>query len=359
MRTSVPTAPRVAFVCLVTIGVLTSCHAAQLPSADAARRPTKADRLSDISRAKIWAPTNVAAMDIRTGPNGKGAFEPFARVSCDYVDKKMSGASPKFACALDEKDEVKIKYGAHNQEVYAEVASSRLLWALGFGADSWYPVSVTCHRCPDDPHRDHRPTERDVTFEIAALERPAPGHKIETREDEGWSWADLDLVKEVGGGAPVEQRDALKLLAVFLQHTDNKDQQQRLVCLDGGHVEPCPSPFMYLHDVGLTFGKASLLNRSGASSANFDNWTKAGIWADRDKCIGNLPRSLSGSLNDPVIHEAGRKFLADLLDDLSDAQLRDLFEVARFPQYSGVSVDRWVALFKSKRDEIANTTCRN
>jgi len=359
MTTSLPAPARLALVWLITIGVLTSCKAAQLPSGDAGRRPTKADRLSDIARAKIWAPTNVAAMDLRTGPTGKGAVAPFAHVSCDYVDKEMSGASPKFTCAFDEKDEVKIKYGAKNQEVYGEVASSRLLWALGFGADRWYPVSVTCHRCPEDPHRDRQPTEHDVTFDIAALERPAAGHKIETRSDEGWSWAELDRVKDAAGGAPVEQRDALKLLAVFLQHTDSKGEQQRLVCLDGGHTEPCPSPFMYLHDVGLTFGKASLLNRSGPSSANFDNWAKANIWADRDKCIGNLAKSFSGSLNDPVIHEAGRKFLADLLNDLSDAQLRDLFEVARFPQYSGVGVDQWVALFKSKRAEITNTACRN
>jgi hypothetical protein len=38
---------------------------------------------------------------------------------------------------------------------------------------------------------------------------------------------------------------------------------------------------------------------------------------------------LTGTIGDPVIHEAGRRF-ADLLSQLSDAQLRDLFEVARF-----------------------------
>ena len=32
-------------------------------------------------------------------------------------------------------------------------------------------------------------------------------------------------------GAPRAQRDALKLLAVFLQHTDRKPEQQRIVCL--------------------------------------------------------------------------------------------------------------------------------
>ena len=71
-------------------------------------------------------------MDIKAGPAGPGAFPFRATVSCDYVDRKMSGASPKFACRLGEKDEVKVKFGGTNAEVYAEVAASRLLWAMGY-----------------------------------------------------------------------------------------------------------------------------------------------------------------------------------------------------------------------------------
>ena len=179
----------------------------------------------------------------------------------------------------------KIKDGADNQEVYGEVAGSRLLWTLGVPGQLLYPVSVTCHRCPDDPHRDPRPSDHDMTFDVAALERPMDGRKIETRPDQGWEWAELNLVKEAAGGATVEQRDALKLLAVFMQHSDSKPEQQRLICRDGGATEPCPSPFMYLHDVGLTLGKASLFNTAGKSSASFDNWTKATIWKDRERCI--------------------------------------------------------------------------
>jgi hypothetical protein len=357
MPRPVPVASRVVRVLVLTAALVTSCKPAHLPADKV--QATKSDRLSDISRAHIWTATNVATMNVRLGPTGKGALPPFAHVDCDYVDKKASGTSPKFTCALSERDEVKIKYGADNQEVYGEVAGSRLLWTLGFGADRWYPVSVTCHRCPDNPHRDPRPTDHDVTFDVAALERPMDGRKIETRPDQGWEWSELQLVKEAGGGAPVQQRDALKLLAVFMQHTDSKPEQQRLVCRDGGPVEPCPSPFMYLHDVGLTFGRASLLNSAGKSSVSFENWTKAKIWEDREHCIGSLPRSLTGTIGDPVIHEAGRKFLADLLSQLSDAQLRDLFEVARFPQASGVNVDEWIALFKTKRADIVNTTCHN
>ena len=43
-------------------------------------------------------------------------------------------------------------------------------------------------------------------------------------------------------------------------------------------------------------------------------------------CVGNLPKSFTGTLKDPVISEEGRAFLANLLRQLSDAQIRALFE---------------------------------
>lgn len=356
MPRSLRAASPVVRVVVLLAALVSSCKPAQLPPEKAV---SKSDRLSDISRAKIWTATNIATMDLRTGPGGPGAFPPFAHVTCDYVDKKMTGTSPKFTCALSENDEVKIKYGADNQEVYGEVAGSRLLWALGFGADRWYPVSVTCHRCPAHPDKDPRPADGDATFDIASLERPLEGRKIETRPDQGWEWPELNLINDGIGGAPFEQRDALKLLAVFMQHTDSKAEQQRLICRDSGRIEPCPSPFMYLHDVGMTFGKASLFNTAGKSGASFDNWSKAAIWSDRERCVGNLPRSMTGTLDNPIIREPGRRFLADLLSQLTDNQLKDLFEVARFPQQSGVPVDKWIALFKTKRADIVNTTCHN
>jgi hypothetical protein len=64
-----------------------------------------------------------------------------------------------------------------------------------------------------------------------------------------------------------------------------------------------------------------------------------------------------------VISEGGRKLLAKLLSQLSDRQLQDLFEVARFPERilsegsSRWPVSAWVEAFKNKRDEIAGTAC--
>ena len=319
-------------------------------------------RLQAIRHAQVWMPTEVAKMDLKRGPEGRGTFAPNETVACDYVEKKPGGSSPKFDCSLGPDDIVKVKYGRDNVEVYASVAASRLLWALGFGADRWYPVKVLCRGCPADPHHEQRRAEGTMTFTWAALERPMPGKTMETKPDEGWSWRELDLVDETVGGAPKAQRDAFKLLAAMIQHTDSKEQQQRLICLPGAAATDagapgCAAPFMFIHDVGLTFGGANFLNKNTSSGANIMEWQKRPVWEKPEKCQAKLTKSFTGTLDDPIISEAGRKFLADLLVQLSDAQLRDLFEVARFPDYSHISADDWVATFKKKRDEITSITC--
>ena len=298
-------------------------------------------------------------MNLRTGPPGEDAFAPEATVSCEYVEKKMGGTSPKFACVIPPEDELKVKYGWANGEVFAEVAASRLFWALGFGAERMYPVRVICRGCPPDIQGT----------DAASIQRKIKGKDLDTKRIVGWAWPELDLVDPAEGGAPRAQRDALKLLAVFIQHTDSKSEQQRLICLGKRNKktdddEGCAEPFMMVHDLGQTFGHANVYNRDRVGSVNLAEWSGAPIWQDGKRCVAYLPKSLSGTLDNPVITEDGRRFLADLLVQLTDAQLHDLFGVARFPQrrnpeggVEGTSVDQWVAAFKKKRDDVVNHTC--
>jgi hypothetical protein len=189
-----------------------------------------------------------------------------------------------------------------------------------------------------------------------------PGDEI--AEDEGWSWHELAFVDETSGGAPLAQRDALALLAAMIQHTDNKPEQQRLVCLDRIRgLQPaedgsCRNPFMIIQDLGKTFGKATFANGDEKSAVNFDAWSSTRIWKDDEGCVAQLSKSFSGELEHPRIREAGRQFLSNLLQQLTDEQIHDMFDVARFtrrdPEHS---IDDWVRVFKQKRDEIANRRC--
>ena len=325
------------------------------------------ERLAAIKRAQVWRKTNVAAMNIRLGPQGEDAFAPDTTVTCKYVKETFAGSSPKFGCTLGDDDQVKVRYGRENREIFAGVAATRLLWALGFGADALYPVHVICRGCP--PALQGEPTATGETrFDFAAIERTMPGRDMEAPSvGPGWAWSELDLVDERAGGAPRAHRDALKLLAVMLQHTDNKAEQQKLLCVDPEtpkhKLAACASTFMMIHDVGLTFGTATLLNSQPRSSANLQEWSRTPMWKDPDHCVGNLPPSQSGSLNNPIISEAGRQFLSDLLAQLSDRQIQDLFIAARFAEKPGLngegggSVGDWAAAFKKKRDEIAAARC--
>jgi hypothetical protein len=157
-------------------------------------------------------------------------------------------------------------------------------------------------------------------------------------------------------------------MAVLLQHTDTKLEQQRLLCVDdltSKRPEDCRQPFLMINDLGLTFGRASLLNDNKVSGANFQTWSRTPIWKDATGCVGNLPASLTGTLNYPRISEEGRRFLAALLVRLSTRQITDLFEVSRFdlrPQSlaaprAAAPIADWVRVFNEKRQAIVDRRC--
>ena len=323
--------------------------------------PKAAVRADAIARAHVWIPTDVRSMDITAGPQEPGAFPFLATVTCDYVPKELSGKSPKFVC-LSGQDEMTVKYGSDNAEVYGEVGATRLLWALGFGADRTYPVQVICRGCPSRLGGTPGPSD-EMTFNPATIERKMPGRVLYG----SWSWDELNKVKEEGGGAPQAHRDALKLLAVFLQHTDSKSQQQRIECLDllDETPEACGQPLMMINDLGLTFGRANTFN-SNNQGVHLVAWASRPIWKPGDGCVANLPKSWTGTLSNPVISEAGRAFLADLLSQLSEDQIRALFEVSRValrlrdpgkPQSGLSTVDEWADVFTRKRAEIVEKRC--
>ena len=334
---------------------------------DAQAPPTgavKESRDALIARSKVWMPTDIPSMNLLTGPSEPDALPPRASIDCTYLDKELSGRSPKFACKTPAGEELKVKFGGNNGEVYAEVAATRLLWALGFGADRMYTVKVTCKGCPEDLRGILKPDGSQI-FDPAIIE-----HKLAGREplkDSGWAWKDLALVNPGAGGATRAERDALTLLAVMLQHSDSKSQQQRLLCLDEAEEgTSCTRPFMMINDVGIMFGRANTFNDNSRGSMNLSEWAMVPVWKSATHCVGNLPESFTGTLDNPVITEEGRQFLSGLLAQLSDAQIRDMFDAARVHLRARVPQDgrsgfpeshEWVNAFKQKRSEIADRRC--
>lgn len=329
-----------------------------------ARAGRTIDRSTVLAGAQLSVPIDPARIDLRRGPADVAGFEPGQQVRCRYEQLTLGGNSPKFACTLASGESVKVKYGSTNGEVVAEVAATRLVWALGFAADRMYPVDIVCDGCPSTMAGTRR-ADGALLVTPATIERryPAPSPP---GVDDGWTWRELELVSEEKGGASHAERDALKLLAVFLQHTDTKMPQQRIVC--AGHVAGfrCEHPLLMLNDLGLTFGRASRTNANAVSSANFVAWSETPVWRGSEGCTGNLPRSFTGTLEHPSIGEAGRALLAERLARLTDQQLQELFTVARMdrrsrdprtPHAPPASVGEWVGAFKAKRAELASRRC--
>jgi hypothetical protein len=320
---------------------------------------TSAARRDALARARVWTQTPTASLDVKRGPRGDGAFAPGALVECTHVERDMGGNTPKFICRLPSGQEIKVKYGRDNGEVYAEVAASRILWALGFTADAMYPVRVRCHGCEGGtPDGDAR------LFDPATIERKVQGRTLADEGGEGWSWPELEALAPSGGRSTRAQRDALKLLAAMLQHTDSKREQQQLLCEPKSwSASGCRRSIAYISDLGKTFGKTNLMNKDEPGSVNLDAWVAQSVWDGDTGCRANAGRSFTGTLKDPVISDEGRQLLARLLRQLSDAQLRAVFEVARFPMraaaagHDSESVDRWVMAFRQKEAAIAERRC--
>ena len=344
-------------------------HLKSLPPGEAL---TMQERKEAIRRASVWSATDIPRVDLKAGPDAAGAFAHDEWVTCQYKAKEFSGASPKFACETSPGHEVKVKYGPRNAEVFGEVLATRLFWALGFAADRMYPVRVRCHGCSADPHRVPEITLGVSEFDPAAIERKLPGRAMETSPDSGWEWSELDDIGPEAAPGARAQRDAFKLLAAFVQHTDSRAANQRLLCPLGQEVGKtgCRSPVLMVSDLGLTFGRSGfLIMNKNKNSVSLADWTDKPVWKDEALCVAQLSRSFGGTLNNPKIPEAGRAFLAGLLVQLTDDHLRDLFESARVSRRSSdpsndpqkdaapAGIDAWVDVFKLRRTQIVDNRC--
>jgi hypothetical protein len=290
-------------------------------------------------------------------------------VACRYRPSEPTGTTPKFECVRPDGEVLRVKYGGA-PEIPGEVAASRLLSALGFGADHVALVArLRCFGCPREPYYVSKALDRIglteehargldygsyVDFDWVSAERKHPGRTL-VAGDKGWAWHELELVDERSGGSPRAEVDALRLLAVLLAHWDNKQPNQRLVCLDDAPAPGgCAAPFAVVQDLGATFGPLKV---------DLGGWSETQVWADPQGCRVSMSKLPYGgtTFHDVVISEAGRALLADQLVRLTSRQVQGLFEGARFaglaPLYSPRGVTEWAAAFAAKVEEIRSRRC--
>jgi hypothetical protein len=284
---------------------------------------------------------------------------------CRYLYDEPSGTSSKFDCVLRSGHVVKVKYG-RNPEIHAETAASILMTRLGYASDHVRIVPrVRCYGCPRYPFLMSRllylarvpdPMDPDgydrgyTDFDWVSVESRFDAPSIETDEAEGWAWFEL-----VRSEAPRADLDAFRLLAAFLAHWDNKSDNQRLVCLDPGPAPPdgvCATPLVMIQDLGATFGPVK---------ANLSGWRDRPLWENRAECrvtMRDLPFA-GATYPDVQISEQGRLQFAREIHALSDADVRQLFLDAKFPEFYSATddshdLDAWTAAFRYRVDQVIN-----
>ena len=307
-------------------------------------------------RAKVMrdAPFDASKIDFASDPNS-GVIDPKVTV-CRYKPDEVTGTTPKFDCELKSGEKLKVKYG-YTKEIPSEIAATRLLHALGFGADRVSRVEkVRCYGCPFQPFHTRSLWElagltdfidkrlnydsyRD--FEQVSVERNLEGEAIEVGNERGWGFYELKNIDPRQGGATRAEVDALRLIAVFLHHWDNKTANQRLTC-PGSQTADCKHPLAMIQDVGSDFGP---------KKADLENWKSKPVWGNESSCLLTMewmPYD-GGTFGEVQVTEGGRRLLGERLKQLSPAQITALFTAAQLD-----NVPAWVAAFQDKVRQIAD-----
>ncbi|MEO8257229.1 MAG: hypothetical protein ABI868_07765 [Acidobacteriota bacterium] len=373
-------------------------------------------RTAYLAQATIWREPDPLTPDaLRTGPAGIFPFSfeaasAEAGIDCLFTTpgRELGGNSLKFLCTTGDRHRLRVKYWdpelqGGNREVFAGVAASRLMWALGFATIHALPLNLQCEGCPRDPMSGAG--DRRRRFYLAQLQEFPLRHPLilsRHDRDQGWSWRELDeAIKGLPPGPErIRQRthfDALALLGVLIQHGDRKPEQQVLYCdapvsLAAGQTRPwggsdsslvlqearagsaCARAAAMVVDLGATFGGAGRASSGGGAKMNLEAWRGKTVFKDLENggCRGRLTVSLAAGrdgLGDPVISDEGRRFLLQQLQRLSPAHLRAIFSAARVDKASGLAgsvregrrasaIDDWVAAFQDKVQQIGAQRCQ-
>ena len=357
---------------------------ATAPVAEAASK----HREDSIRKARVWQrPAWInedfsfdPKFDIKPGPPVSQKDEPLNQphVSCTMTEETakhdINGQTMKFFCEMEDGlgkvRDFKMKYKFDDGEISGEILGTRLLWALGFPVDRMFLIDrLDCYGCTADPFHDRRVDPKSLetprTFELAAAESKFPGKQITWMEDgeeqEGWDFKEFIRVLPRDADKKLEQqtqREAIRLLTVFLRHADTKPENQRLVC--EGKVDEeggCSGEtVMLIQDLGLTFG-FGIEDDDHVSKVYWKDWDTSPVWKDPAKCQGLLGNNHTTEMMEPVIREQGRAFLARLLKGFSDGpegrkRVEDLFRSGHAELRKG-TIEQWTNTFLRKVDEIA------
>jgi len=274
--------------------------------------------------AVIWRdPGDISTLNLIYGAGGS-EHAPDPNGTYTFDKELMHGTSPKF----DVKDAQGVKWRVKlGQEVQAETAATRLLWAAGYFVDEdYYLPQIKVEGLP----KLHR--GREFVTDDGIVRRVRLEHKEKDIKKSGnWDWFKNPFVgtKELNG---------LRVMMSLLNNWDLKDINNSIYVVGGER--------RYLvSDVGATFGKTgNSLSRSKSDLKEYEDsrFIEKDTPAEVDFTLHSRPFVLT-AVNVPNFEKrtkmenvtkhippADAKWLGQLLGQLSKEQIRDCFRAAGY-----------------------------
>ena len=244
----------------------------------------------------IWEPVDIKSRDLFRGPTSEGIVPALEKV--EFIGRQPGGNNLKFRLKDANGREWVAKVADESQ---AEVAATRLLWALGY-------------RTEIDQIVKRMQIEKVGSYKNARFEaRPET-----IKRGERWSWTNNPY-------AGTKEFDGLRLMMAFINNWDMKDENNNLNTENG-------KTYMVVSDLGSSFGKLAdkSKSRTGRSVNKPEHFAEAGFIKSVDNGVLVLDYRGMGEDYLKGIKVENARWLADLLLQLSDKQISDAFRAANY-----------------------------
>jgi hypothetical protein len=246
----------------------------------------------------LWErPNDIRSRDLFLGPGG-AAMRPYLR-GLTFIKEEKGGYSKKYRVRDGAGREWVVKIG---KEAQSETSAVRLLYGLGYLTEVNYLVPrVTI---------PGKGTFSNVRFEARPDNLKRSGE---------WKWKQNPFVG-------TQQLQGLKIMMALINNWDLKDSNN-VILKDGNELHYAIS------DLGATFGHASttpIFWRITRSRNNPSNYAKSNFFekVKGNRVVLHFGGKNRGLMKDISIQDA--QWIASLLSQLSDAQIRDAFRAANY-----------------------------
>jgi len=263
----------------------------------------------------LWRdPGDIAAKELYWGnASAQGAPQP----PFTFVEEDVSGSKPKVLVSDATGTLWNVKLAGdspRSNEVHAEVAASRLLWALGYHVEEQYYVASGQIADAGELDRASESIGPDGSFTVARFEK-RPDEIVRT--DRHWSF---DLNPFVG----TKELSGLMIAMTLISNWDAIEKNNTIfrVRNPDGRVED----WYIVSDLGSSFGRMAKIYSPSRSRWRLDHYKEQPFLDVIEDGVLKLNYEGSGPIETVPVEHA--RWFAGLASQLTHAQVRRAFEAA-------------------------------